>query len=230
MKTLLYILLLLNIQACLFAQNKSEDHLGSWYVFSLNHRFTEKFSITPYSELRFFEPTSNYNLTFVSLRGNYHLKPNQTIGIAYAYLDIDSYFGDDKTPNTMEHRITEQYTFKHKWNALTINHRFRLEQRFLDYSNRNETQHRMRYRFAFKYDINKTLFLGLSEEGFVNFQDQVFHENRFFVGVGFNLANNVQLKLDYLKHHIRKNNLNRIQVGISIRTDSRKSTSASKLR
>lgn len=222
MKTLLYLLIALNIQACLFAQNKSEENLGSWYVLSLNHRFTEKFSVTPYSELRFYEPTSNYNLTFVSLRGNYHFKPNQTVGMAYAYLDIDSVFDEDDIPNTKEHRIYEQYTIKHKLNTFDVNHRLRLEQRFLEFTNRNETQHRLRYRFGIKYNINKTLFLGLTEEAFVNFQDQAFHENRFFIGIGFNLRKNVQLKIDYLKHHIRKNNLNRIQVGISIKTDSRK--------
>lgn len=222
MKLILSTLILLCISTQLYAQKTPEDYLGSWYTLGLNHRFTEHFSVTPYAELRFYEPTSNYNLTFLSLNGNYHFKNNQTITVAYAYLDIDSVFDTDDIPNTIEHRMLEQYAKKHNLTILNIQHRFRLEQRFFKFSDKNEIQNRFRYRLSLKYPINKTLFLGLTEEPFVNFQDQAFHENRFYIGIGFNLLKRAQLQIGYLKHHIRKNNLNRFQIGISIQTDSRK--------
>jgi len=225
MKFFLPTLILLSISTHLYAQKNTEDYLGSWYTLGLNHRFTEHFSLTPYAELRFYEPTSNYNLTFLSLNGNYHFKHNQTITIAYAYLDIDSVFDADNKPNTIEHRILEQYAKKHTLGVLNIQHRFRLEQRFLEFTDRNELQNRFRYRLNLKYNVNKMLFLSLTEEPFVNFQDQVFHENRFYIGIGFNVLKQAQLQMGFLKHHIRKNNFNRIQIGISIQTDSRKTKS-----
>lgn len=222
MKLIISILILLSMSTQLYAQKNSEDYLGSWYTFGLNHRFTEHFSITPYAELRVYETTSNYNLTFLSINSNYHFKNNQAITIAYAYLDIDSLFDTDKTPNTIEHRIIEQYSKKHKFGVLNVQHRLRLEQRFLEFTDRHELQNRFRYRLSLTYPINKTLFLGLTEEPFVNFQDEAFHENRFYIGIGFNLLKHIQLQIGYLKHHIRKNNLNRLQIGINIQTDSRK--------
>ncbi|MGJ8550079.1 DUF2490 domain-containing protein [Winogradskyella wichelsiae] len=222
MKKILTIFLILLVSTTLKAQNTTEDYLGSWYTLGLSHQFTEHFSLMPYAELRFYEPSSNYNLTFLSLNANYHIKNSQTLTLAVAYLDIDSYLGNDNTPNTIEHRIMEQYSKKHKFGSLNIQHRLRVEQRFLKYTDRNELQHRFRYRLSLKYPLNKTLFLGLTEEPFVNFQDQVFHENRFYIAIGFNLLKHTQLQMGYMKHHIRKNNLNRIQVGISIQTDSRK--------
>jgi len=219
------LLIALFVPAQLFAQKTSEDYLGSWYTLGINHRFTEKISVTTYAELRFYEPISNYNLIFTSLSGNYHLKQNQTLSIAYAYLDIDSVFDEDNRPNTTENRIYEQYNYKHKLGAFNVQHRFRLEQRFLQLANKNEMQNRLRYRFSLKYNIHKTLFLAIKEEPFVNFQDQAFHENRFFIGAGFHLFKNTQLQMDYLKHHIRKKNFNRIQIGISILIDYRKSKS-----
>ena len=64
----------------------------------------------------------------------------------------------------------------------------------------------------------------VSEEPFVNFQDQAFHENRFYAGFGLNLfKNKSQITFGYLKQHIRKNNLNRIMIGVSFKTDHRKS-------
>ena len=221
MRILFSILLLSLFQCQLFSQNSSENYLGSWYNYSLNHRLNERISINPYAELRFYEPLTNYNLALFSIRGNYHLNSKSTLSIGYAFLDIDTVFEFDNTPNIKEHRINEQYIYKHKLGKFKTQHRFRLEQRFLDFSSRNEIQNRFRYRLSFKYDINKTLFLVLSEEPFVNFQDQVFHENRVYAGIGFKVMKNSQLQIGYLKHHIRKNNLNRIQIGISIQTDSR---------
>ncbi|MDO6597232.1 DUF2490 domain-containing protein [Oceanihabitans sp. 2_MG-2023] len=223
------LLIVLCIPAQLFAQKTSDDYLGSWYTLGINHRFTEKFSVNTYGELRFYEPISNYNLTFSSFSGNYHIKKKQTLSVAYAYLDIDSVFDEDNRNNTKENRIYEQYNYKHKLGIFNVQHRFRLEQRFLQLAAKNEMQNRFRYRFSLKYNINKTLFLGIKEEPFVNFQDQAFHENRFFIGAGFHLFKNMQLQMDYLKHHIRKKNFNRIQIGISILTDYRKSKSAVKL-
>lgn len=207
----------------LYSQDNKEDYLGTWNTFGLNHRFTEHFSLMPYAELRLYEPTSNYNLTFLSLNANYHFKNNNTLTLACAYLDIDSAFGTDNTPNTIEHRIMEQYSKRHNIGTLNVQHRFRLEQRFLKFVDKHELQNRFRYRLSLKYNINRLLFLGLTEEPFVNFENQAFHENRFYIGIGFNLIAHTQLQMGYMKHHIKKNNLNRIQVGISIQTDSRKS-------
>ncbi|MBT8243869.1 MAG: DUF2490 domain-containing protein [Winogradskyella sp.] len=206
------------------SQSPSEAFLGSWYTYGSNHRLSEKYSVNPYGELRFYEPSSNYNLAFFSIRGNYHLKDNQSIGLGYAYLDIDTVFEFDNEPNVHENRLFEQYTLSRKFEKFVLIHRARLEQRFLDFKDRNETQNRFRYRLSLKYTLNKTLFLIATEEPFVNFQDQVFHENRFYLGIGFQIMEHSQLQIGYLKQHIRKNSLNRIQVGISIKTDHRKTT------
>ncbi len=216
-------LLLLSFTFQFFAQNPSEAYLGSWYTYGSHHRLTEQFSLNPYAELRFYEPSSNYNLAYVSLRGNYHFSADQTVGIGYAYLDIDTVFEFDDEPNIHEHRIYEQYTFTHKISKLKLSYRARLEHRFLDFTEGSAIQNRFRYRLSLNYPLNATFFLSISEEPFVNFQDQVFHENRFYTGIGINVMKNSQLQIGYLKQHIRKNNLNRIQVGILIRTDSRPS-------
>jgi len=219
---ILFSLFLILIPFHLISQNPSEDYLGSWYTYGSHHRLSERISFNPYAELRFYEPSSNYNLAFISLRANYHLSSNQTLGLGYAYLDIDTVFEFDNEPNIHEHRIFEQYTFSHKVSKLKVTHRGRLEHRFLDFLHRNELQNRFRYRISFKYDLSKTFFMLVSEEPFVNFQDQVFHENRFYTGIGIKVLKNSQIQIGYLKQHIRKNSLNRIQIGISITTDSRK--------
>jgi hypothetical protein len=222
MKPFVAVLVILVFQNTLLSQNPSEDFLGSWYTYGSNHRISERFSLTPYGEFRFYEPSSNYNLAFISLRGNYHLNAKSSLGLGYAFLDIDNVFEFDHRPNIKEHRILEQYVYKHTWGKLKVTHRARMEHRFLDFRTRNELQNRFRYRISLKYNFNRTFYALLMEEPFVNFQDQVFHENRFYLGIGINVLKNAQFNIGYMKQHIRKNNLNRIQVGISIQTDHRK--------
>lgn len=206
----------------LCSQNHSEDALGSWYTYGSNHRLSERFGITPYGELRFYEASSNYNLVFASLSGSYHLDSKSSVGLGYAYLDIDTVFEFDNMPNIHEHRIFEQYVYKQNVGKVRLQHRGRLEQRFLDFNDRNELQNRFRYRLSLKYDLNKTFFVLVSDEPFVNFQNQVFHENRFYSGIGINVLKNSQIQIGYLSQHIRKNRLNRIQIGINFQTNYRK--------
>lgn len=55
----------------------------------------------------------------------------------------------------------------------------------------------------------------------MNFQHKVFHKNRLFIDLEFTPIKNTQIQVDYLKHHIRNNNLNRFMVGLSFQTNSR---------
>ena len=112
MKRYVLLFVILILQSLVVAQNPSEDFLGSWYTYGSSHRLNENFSLTPYGELRFYETNSNFNLAFVSLLGNYHFKMNQSIGIGYAYLNIDTVFEFDNQPNVHEHRVFEQYVVK----------------------------------------------------------------------------------------------------------------------
>jgi len=226
MKRFIILFLLCTFQASLFSQNPSEYFLGLWYTYGSNHRLSERISLTPYAELRFYEPSSNYNLAFISLRGNYHLSSKSSMGLGYAYLDIDTVFEFDDVPHVKENRIFEQYVYKHKLRKINVEHRGRLEQRFLQFKDRNELQQRFRYRLSLKYKLNKTFYLIMMDEPFVNFQDQVFHENRFYAGIGINVLKHTQFQIGYLKQHIRKNNLNRIMVGVSFQTDHKKPKTA----
>lgn len=223
MKTVFVILFTITTQALVFSQNPSEDFIGTWYTYASNHRFIERISISPYVQFRFYEPSSNYNLAYLSMSVNYHMKGNHTLGLGYAYLDIDTVFEFDYIPNVIENRTFEQYVYKHNFGKLKMQHRARFEQRFLKISNTHVMENRFRYRISFEYSINKLVFLSLSEEPFINFQDQVFHENRFYSGIGFNILTHTQVQIGYVKQHIRKFNLNRIQVAFSLQTDSRKS-------
>ena len=86
------------------------------------------------------------------------------------------------------------------------------------------TLHRLRYRLGTKVKLSNNLFFNISNEVFANFKNQVFTENRFYAAVGFNISKSNNIQLGYLNHEINKLNLNRLQVGLFIKTDLRKKT------
>ena len=101
----------------------------------------------------------------------------------------------------------------------------RLEQRFLNFDHNHTTLHRFRYRLGTKINLNTFLFINLNEEIFVNLKDQVFTENRLYAGLGYNISNSSNIQLGYMNHEINKLNLNRLQLGLFVKTDLRKNKS-----
>jgi hypothetical protein len=210
------------------AQVNPEKQLGSWYMLFGNHRVSESISINTGIQLRYYEVITNYNLDLFYTGFNYHVNPNTFLTLNYGYLDIDRSIEFTTIKNTIEHRVWEQVSHKHNpWN-IPIHHRLRLEHRFLHTMDDNTIQNRVRYRLGSKIKLNQTLFLEIHNEFFINFTEEVFRENRAYVALGINLHSNLKLQLGYMKHHINNLNLNRLQFGLYLNTDFRKTQSSTK--
>jgi hypothetical protein len=205
-----------------FAQATPEDKFGAWYMYEGNHQISDKISFKTGFQLRSFEVLDNINLLFYYTGVNYHLNEKTTLTLVYGYLDIDRSFAINGENHLYENRPYEQISYRHKLSNFTINHRLRLEHRFLNFKHSHTTQNRFRYRLGTKLNLNKTLFFNVSNELFANLEDDVFTENRFYAALGFNITNASNIQLGYLNHEINGLNLNRLQVGIFIKTDHRK--------
>lgn len=205
------------------SQTSPEDKLGSWYMLDANHRISDDFSIKTGFQLRTFEVFNNLNVLFYYTGVNYRLNKKTTITLAYCYLDIDRTFAISGETHLYENRPYEQIIYKHKLSNLQIYHRLRLEHRFLNFNHKHTTLHRFRYCLGTKLNLNKTLFIAINDEIFVNLQGEVLTENRFYTALGINLSKGNNIQLGYLNHEINNQNLHRLQVGLFIKTDLRKS-------
>jgi hypothetical protein len=204
------------------AQTSPEDKLGAWYMYDGNHRVLDKFSITAGAQLRSFEVLDNINLLFLYTGVNYHLNKNTTLRVAYCFIDIDRSFLITGESHLYENRPYEQISYKHKLSNWPIYHRLRLEHRLLNFNHVHTNLNRFRYRLGTKIKLNKNLFINVNEEIFANLKGDVFTENRFYAALGLNISSSSNIQLGYLNHEINDLNLNRLQIGIFIKTDHRK--------
>lgn len=219
--TILLIILFLIIYSTT-AQETGEDKLGAWYMYSGTHRVSDKLSIKSGAQIREYETTNNLNTLLLLTGLSYKVNSNIVTTMGYGYLNFDSsYFDLPDENNTNEHRLFEQVSLKNKIWKLQLEHRYRLEQRFLDYSERKDTQHRTRYRLQVTLPLNDTFFVNIYDEIFLNLQNDIFSQNRLYTALGMKINKNSKIQFGYLKNNFSKASFDRLQVGLSINTDLR---------
>ncbi|WP_430927815.1 DUF2490 domain-containing protein [Polaribacter marinivivus] len=52
----------------------------------------------------------------------------------------------------------------------------------------------------------------------LNFMGELYPENRFYSALGYTFSKNISLEIGYLNQYINKQSLDRLQVGLILRT------------
>lgn len=206
----------------LTAQQPGEDDFGIWYMYFGMNRVSERWSVHTEAQFRYFETSSNFNQLLLRTGGNYHINPNAIATFGYAFIETDGTFqsfpGEE---NSKENRIFQQFILKNKVWELGFEHRYRLEQRFIDFGDRSETQHRARYRLQLTLPLTDTFFLNFYDELFINLQDNLFGQNRLYFAGGVHLTENSSLQLGYLRNQFTNAVFDRWQIGFFYNPDLR---------
>lgn len=204
------------------AQRPGEDEMGAWYMYFGTNKVSERFSIHTEAQFRFYETTENFNQMLLRTGLNYHIYPNAIATAGYAFIDTDNNFYEfEGEVNSKEHRIFEQFILKNKIWEFLFEHRYRLEQRFLDFGETTDTQHRARYRIQMTLPLTNTFFLNFYDELFVNLQDDLFGQNRLYAAVGVNITENTSVQLGYLRNQFANAVYDRLQFAFFYNPDLR---------
>ncbi len=148
---------------------------------------------------------------------NYYFDKNKMAALGYAYVTTNGRTASGAETFRPESRIWEQLIINTKIGKISsLQHRFRLEQRFLGNTtnlNNHYFSQRLRY-FAravlpFKHDSTFTQgsFLALQNEIFVNIQNKdkvnthLFDQNRTYVALGYRLRKEVDVEVGYLNQY-----------------------------
>ncbi|SDF48798.1 DUF2490 domain-containing protein [Cellulophaga baltica] len=223
MKKILCIISILITTTAINAQETGEDNWGAWYMYFGTNKVSDKLSIHTEAQFRYYETTSNFNQLLLRTGLNYHINPEAIATLGYGYITTDGSF--DELPNeenSKEHRIFEQFILRNKVGEFHFEHRYRLEQRFLESMGETATQHRARYRLQVTLPLTDIFFLNVYDEVFINLQDDAFGQNRLYGALGVNVTENLAVQGGYLKNHFSGANYDRIQVGIFYSPDLRK--------
>lgn len=220
-----------NAQNNLSIDNGEED-LGSWFMYFGTNKIAEKWSIHTEAQFRYYEIASNFNQLLLRTGVNYHINSDAIATLGYGFIETDPTFAEvGNVSGTVllhnnsisENRIFEQFILKNKVWEFKFEHRYRLEQRFVqnNFTNDSNTLHRARYRIQMTLPLTDTFFLNFYDEIFINLQNEAFGQNRLYAAVGVNVTQDLSMQFGYLKNHFSATNYDRLQVGIVYNTDLR---------
>lgn len=216
------------------AQQPGEEENGIWYMYFGMNRIAERWSIHTEAQFRYFETKGNFNQMLLRTGMNYHINDNAIATFGYAYIDTDPTFLDNQstsapiempilTDDLKENRIFQQFILKNKVWEFNFEHRYRLEQRFLENRDLNTTftEHRARYRLQATLPLTNTFFLNFYDELFINLQNELFGQNRLYGAVGVNITENSNLQLGWLRNQFTNAVFNRFQIAFFYNPDLR---------
>lgn len=179
-----------------------DDNLGNWIMYFGQNRITDKLSI--HSEIQYRNHTvspTNIEQLLIRTGLNFHLKKNLIVTAGYGLIPSYVFDSPQKEAETLEHRIFQQLILTNTFDHLKFEHRYRIEQRWVN----DDYKNRLRYRLMAFIPVNnktmgpKTFFIGLYDEVFMNTKSRFFDRNRLYGGIGyqFNSQVNVQTGLLY---------------------------------
>ncbi|KGL61096.1 MULTISPECIES: DUF2490 domain-containing protein [unclassified Polaribacter] len=225
MKTrIFYILLFISIIR-LHAQstNKGENSLGTWYAVTTASKVSDKFSISGSLTNWNYKIVDNQHLLLAIIGLNYKVNNAVSFGIGYGYGSIDTSFEETGDPYIIENRTIEQISVKYKVYKFSLSHRFKLEQRFIEYETQYKFKNRIRYRFKSSFPINKRLSITFYDEihyHLINGLD--FHQNRAYAGLGVKINKNMNFQFGYARHSYKTKSFNRLSAQLNLKFDFRK--------
>ena len=131
---------------------------------------------------------------------NYKVRDGLVVTGGYANITNHVYNSARIGPEVEEHRIWQQLIALNYFGKTKIEHRFRYEQRWIE----DQFKTRYRYRGMLFHPLNSerietgTLYLGIYNELFLQPAGTAFDRNRFYIGMGYKYAQNIQFQLGYL--------------------------------
>lgn len=207
-----------------YSTSSAQNDTGNWLMYFGTNRISDSFSI--HTELQHRNhTTSPTNIEQLLLRTglNYHFKPNALATLGYAHIGNYEYDSERCSPEKEEHRIWQQLITSNNLGRIKFEHRYRVEQRFVE----KDFKNRFRYRLMLFIPLNSTssYYLGLYDEVFINGEEDLFDRNRLYAGIGYRPNADMHLQIGFLRQQLSDSVKNFLQFGIIYNTDFRKSKS-----
>ncbi|WP_176112987.1 DUF2490 domain-containing protein [Sediminibacterium ginsengisoli] len=177
------------------------DGLGTWNVISGKINFNSKWNAFGEAQLRsqqFFNGFSYYEY-----KGGigYNIQKNLTVLVGVGNYHTYTPFGNFTDPELAnEVRTWEQLTITNNISRLKLEHRYRIEQRFIGSSFHSRFRYRMNGILPINHKVlqPKTWYAGASAEVFILDKAPHFEQSRLFLGLGYQLNEKLTLQTGFI--------------------------------
>ncbi|MDG1334157.1 MAG: DUF2490 domain-containing protein [Crocinitomicaceae bacterium] len=194
-----------------------ESDLGNWIIYFGNKKINSKFNWHHEVQYRNYNAIGDLEQLLLRTGIGYNLtEKNNNLLLGYGFIRSENYIplAEDKAI-VNEHRVYQQFITKQSFGRVKVQHRYRLEERWVDDS---DFKLRFRYFLALNVALNhndmidNTVYLSAYNELFINHQNSLFDRNRLYGGVGYKLNSLVRFELGYMNQFFGSANRDQVNV------------------
>jgi hypothetical protein len=175
------------------------QEIGSWNVLDIKKNTGQVISYQLELQLRSLKFYHNFHYNEINFTTNYKYNDNLVLSVLLGKHNTFTDGGDFLQPIvTDEFRQSLQASTVQKFGFLSLDNRYRIEQRY--FINRNSLAYRMRYRFGLQASITKSIKAQFSNEFFLSLggTNSTFEKNRFLIGLKNTLNRRYEVQLNFL--------------------------------
>lgn len=211
---LLVLIFLLNLNS---AYSQKTD-TGNWFIYFGNQAINKKWNWHNEVQYRNYNFAGDTQQLLLRTGIGYNLTDNNNnLLLGYAYINSQNYLGDtdDKIGND-ENRIYQQFTTRQNFGRFYVQHRYRLEERFL----KDDFQIRFRYFLALNVPVNKptmedkAFYISAYNEIFINAESPAFDRNRVYGALGYVINKNIKVEAGFMRQIQENSGRNQFQIVI----------------
>jgi hypothetical protein len=209
-----------------FAQKNISNQFNAWALYTGTHKISSKVILMTEYQWRRAEGFKHWQQSLLRLGLEYEINPKFSVMGGYAWIKTFPYGSQPVLHEFNENRVFEQLNLKDKIGRFEFQHRYRLEQRFLEQYAKNATndivqvdpvfRNRIRYRAMVMVPLSRkemgdnTLFLNVNNELFVGFGKGIaknpIDQNRFIAALGWRFNAQTNMQVGYLNQFVIKSN------------------------
>jgi hypothetical protein len=198
------------------ALHAQKSNTGNWFIYFGNQKINSKWNWQNEVQYRNFNFMGDLSQLIVRTGIGYNLtENNNNILLGYGFINSQKYLPNSNNKvGTTEHRIYQQFITRQNFNKVFLQHRYRIEERFLP----NDFQMRFRYFLGINIAINKpkieknAYYLSAYNEIFINAQQNIFDRNRLYGAIGYVINKNIKIEAGYMAQTVETNNRNQFQI------------------
>ena len=200
------------------AAYSQKTETGNWFMYFGNQKINKNINWHNEIQHRNYNFIGDFNQLILRTGIGFNLtEDNNNFLLGYGYINTEKYLANsNQKVNVNEHRIFQQFISKQNFGRFFVQHRYRVEERFL----KNDFQLRLRYFLGINIPLNKktleknTIYLSSYNEIFINSEKPLFDRNRLYGALGYFIHKNLKMEVGFMSQSLEDSNRNQFQIAI----------------
>ncbi len=187
-----------------------ENDPGNWLIYIGSKQLNSKWNLHHEIQYRNYNTLGDLEQLLIRTGLGYDIGSKSNILLGYGYINSENFTGNVNDQTTVEeHRIFQQFITKQTIGSVSLQHRYRFEQRFVE----NDFKTRFRYFLGINLPLkNPKYYLSAYNEIFLNGKSNVFDRNRVYGGLGCEISKGVKLELGYMSQVFETSSRDQINI------------------